>query len=263
MLQVLGPQQRRLVLAVLVLSVVAIAAIWFFMRDEEVPPPRSSGPAPVVLVHGYGGNSSAMASIAARLEREGLEVTSLDLPDGGRGDLEASAGVVAAAVDAIGAEHVDLIGFSAGGVVVRAYLEHFDGIDKARYVITLGSPHHGTTLGGAIILADPGLCVDACAQMAPGSEFLEELNEPDETPAGPVFVTVWTILDETVTPPDTAELDGAINVQVQSVCPASRAGHGDLPRDPMVLGLILETLRGDLRAAPDEASCQRLTALGR
>lgn len=250
-------------LAAVLLASALAAAVLFLMRNDEVPLPRSKGPAPVVLVHGYGGDSSAMASIAARLAREGLEVTSLDLPDGGVGDIVDSAGALAAAVDAIEADHVDLIGFSAGGVVVRAYLEHLGGLDRVRFVITLGSPHHGTTLGGAAVRVDPSLCVDACAQMAPGSEFLQDLNEPDETPPGPVFVSVWTALDETVTPPETAVLEGAINVEVQSVCPVLRSAHGDLVREPMVLGLIVRTVRGELSSPPDEAGCRALVELGR
>ncbi len=265
MLQALSPARRRLVVAVVALSLAAVAAALFFLvnDNDEIPLPRSGGSAPVVLVHGYGGDSSAMASIAARLGREGLEVISVDLPDGGIGDISESARVLADAVAGTGAANVDLVGFSAGGVVARAYLEQLGGLARARYVITLGSPHHGTSIAGAAVLTDPGLCIDACAQLAPGSGLLEELNEPDETPPGPVFVTVRTSLDETVIPPDTAMLDGAINIEVQSVCPGSRSGHGDLVRDPLVLGVIVETLTGKLREAPDEASCERLTALGR
>lgn len=263
MLAALSPRRRLLVLGLLAFGFVLVASALFFSRDEQIPAPRSAGPAPVVLVHGYGGDSSSMASIAARLQREGLQVTAVDLPNGGTGDIEESARTVADAVESTGAAHVDLIGFSAGGVVVRSFLEHFDGVERARYVITLGSPHHGTSIAAAAAFSDPGLCVDACQQITPGSAFLEELNEPDETPQGPVFVSIWTSLDETVTPPDTAVLDGAINVEVQSVCRDSQTGHGDLPRDPMVLGLIVRTLTGQLRAVPDEASCRTLSELGR
>ncbi len=244
------------------LTALTLVAVVLLLRTQSEPPPRASGPVPVVLVHGFGGDSSAMAAIQARLQREGLQVTSVDLPGGGIGDITESAGTVAAAVEATRSSTVDLIGFSMGGLVIRAYLEHHDGLHRARHVVTLGSPHHGTNIAGAAAVADPGLCTGACEQMTPGSGFLEELNEPDETPAGPSFVTVWTSFDETVTPPETATLEGAVNVQVQSVCPTSTAGHGDLPRDPMVLGLIVQTLRGKTLTAPEPNDCQRLSRLG-
>ena len=203
-----------------------------------------------------------MGAIEARLEREGRQVVSVDLPDGGTGDITGSARVVADAVEATGSPTVDLIGFSMGGLVVRSYVNDLGGAGRARYVITLASPHHGTDVAGLAAFADPSACTGACDQMAPGSEFLNDLNDPDETPEGPAFVTVWTERDETVTPPDSAELDGALNIKIQDVCPGTRIGHGDLVGDPAVLGLIVETLDGRLRDVPDPQRCDALTALG-
>ena len=67
--------------------------------------------------------------------------------------------------------------------------------------------------------------------MASDSDLLAGLNGGDETPDGPTWVSIWTTQDETVTPPDSARLDGALNLTVQSVCADARVGHGDLPRE--------------------------------
>ena len=236
-------------------AVIVAVVLAVLMRDEEPPAVALGGePLPVVLVHGYGGSSESMSAIEARLQREGRQVTSVDLPNGGTGDIVTSARSVAAAVQASGSRKVDLIGFSMGGVVVRAYLEELGGSAHARYVITLASPHHGTDIAGLAALADPGLCTGACRQLAPDSAFLEELNEPDETPQGPGFVAVWTERDETVTPPESAELEGALNIKIQDVCPTSQIGHGDMARDPVVMGIIVTTVTGKLSAPPDEGS---------
>ena len=44
--------------------------------------------------------------------------------------------------------------------------------------------------------------------------------------------------DRTVTPTDSAELEGALNIEVQELCPASTTTHGGLPGDPVVLATL-------------------------
>lgn len=203
-----------------------------------------------------------MAAIEQRLRADGRQVVSVELPNGGTGDILESARVVDQAVAQAGAEVVDLIGFSMGGVVVRAYVADLGGADRARYVVTLASPHHGTDIAGLAAFADPSACTGACAQLAPESEFLADLNDPDETPEGPAFVTVWTDRDETVTPPESAELDGALNIKIQDVCRDATIGHGDVVSEPVVLGLIIETLSGRLAGVPGPDRCVGLASLG-
>lgn len=209
---------------------------------EVEPRLRDDGVVPVVLVHGYGGDSSMMSDIAERLRAEGHEVVPVDLPLGGIGDVEDSVEAVAAAAEKTRAPEVDLVGFSAGGVVARAYADSLDEEERPRVIVTLASPHHGTK----ITAAAGELCVGACEQLSPGSPFLEELNEPDETPPGTEFVSVWTAYDRVVTPPRSATLDGAVNVRLQDLCPGSRAGHVDMLRDPAVLDVVVQALAGDL-----------------
>jgi hypothetical protein len=94
----------------------------------------------------------------------------------------------------------------------------------------------------------------------PGSDLLDGLAE---APAGPAWVSVWTAQDETVTPPESARLSGAVDVEVQQICPDARVTHGQLPRDPLVIGLVSRALgRSALVAAPPPAQCDALRALG-
>jgi triacylglycerol lipase len=104
----------------------------------------------------------------------------------------------------------------------------------------------------------PGQCPLGCQQIVTDSALLAALNAGDETPEGPTWVSIWTTQDETVTPPDSARLDGALNLPVQSVCAQARVGHGDLPRDPLVQQMVVAELAAGnpVELGPDD--CRRL-----
>ncbi|MGY1711619.1 lipase family alpha/beta hydrolase [Geodermatophilus sp. SYSU D00758] len=150
-------------------------------------------PGPVLLVPGYGGSTAALKPLADRLGAEGRDTTVVALPGDGTGDLAASAAALATAVDAAlertGAAAADVVGYSAGGVVARLWVAG-GGADVARRVVTLGSPHHGTTLADLAATLAPERCPEACRQLGTASPVLAGLNAGDETPAGPDWVSI-------------------------------------------------------------------------
>jgi triacylglycerol esterase/lipase EstA (alpha/beta hydrolase family) len=262
----LSPARRRVVLGFLVLALAAAAALvgTLAFRSVSAPagPVAQEKPGPVLLVPGYGGDTGSLQSLADVLTAAGRDVTVVALPGDGTGDLNASADALGAAVDAArartGEPTVDVVGYSAGGLVARLWVA--DGhADVVRRVLTLGSPHHGTSLADLAGDVAPGSCPVGCQQMASDSDLLAGLNRGDETPSGPTWVSVWTTRDETVTPPESARLAGALNLPVQSVCAGARVGHGDLPRDPLVQQIVLaELAAGDpVRLGP--ADCAGLS----
>jgi triacylglycerol lipase len=261
----LSPRRRALLavtaVAVAVALAAAVAAAAGLWRRAE-PPLTRAAEVPVLLVPGYNGTPGSLRVLAARLRSAGRQVEVVGLPDRGTGDLRASARVLGDAVDRTGAARVDLVGFSAGGVVVRVLLEDPARALRARRVVLLGTPNHGTELAGAATAFDPGLCSGACAQLVPGSSLLAELNRGDETPPGPEFFSIWTELDQTVLPPATAALEGAANIPVQDVCASARLGHGGLVTDPLALGLVVEALAGTLPQEPGAGDCAALRAAG-
>jgi triacylglycerol lipase len=269
MLAGLAPARRRLVLAVLVLLVTGLAAVVvslvFRSSASGSPHPAQSDPGPVLLVPGYGGSTGALQVLADRLTAAGRDATVVPVPGNGTGPLEDSAAALGTAVGAArartGAATVDLVGYSAGGVVVRLWIA--DGhADVVRRVVTLGAPQHGTTiadLAGSVLPAD---CPAGCQELATGSDLLRRLNAGDETPDGPTWVSIWTTQDQTVTPPDSARLAGALNLTVQSVCADAQVSHGDLPRDPLVGGLVLRELAAGSPVPLGRADCAAVRAPG-
>jgi triacylglycerol esterase/lipase EstA (alpha/beta hydrolase family) len=261
---VVSPRRRALVVAAALAVVVALGAVtaaagWWRRAEPEL---ARAGEVPVLVVPGYNGTAASVGTLAARLRADGRLVVVVDLPDRGTRDLRASARALAAAADRTGAARVDLVGYSAGGVVIRLLLADPARALRARRVVLLGTPNHGTELAGAAAALDPGMCGSVC-QLAPGSGLLAELNRGDETPPGPRFFSIWSARDQTVVPPATAALDGAANIRVQDVCPSAGLGHGDLIINPLALGLVVEALAGTLPDPPGAGDCAALRAAGR
>jgi len=65
-----------------------------------------------------------------------------------------------------------------------------------------------------------------------------------------------------VQPPDSARLPGAVNVPLQSICPGVTIAHGQLPTAPLVVGIVLRTLRSAALTAPRPSDCHSLQTLG-
>ena len=248
-------------------TVIAVAVVaWLTVlgpaSDPVVAAPQDR-PGPVLLVPGYGGATESLQVLAVRLRAAGREASVVPLPDDGTGDLRQAALALGAAVNratAAGAPSVDLVGYSAGGVIARLWVAQSRAAGIRR-VITLGSPHHGSQVAGIGAVLAPNLCPEACRQLVPGSDLLTALNkgqegaEAGETVAGPQWLSLWTDVDEVVTPPVSARLDGAVNVSVQQLCPTSRVAHGTLPRDPLVTRVVLESLSSVTLREP-QAGCR-------
>ena len=263
----ISPRRRLLLSGVAVLVAALAAVVVVAVSGTTVAPreglPAQDRPGTVLLVPGYGGGKGALTQLSDRIhEKTGRQAEVLTLAGDGTGDLLAQVNVLADAVERAykgGAPSVDVIGYSAGGVVAQLWVSRNGGEHQARRVVSLGAPLHGTTLATTGNVLVPGACPVACQQLAPGSALLREL-EAQPLPAGLPWLSVWTENDETVTPPESARLEGAVNVAIQQVCPADRAAHGDLPTDPAVTGLVLRALGAAPLSAPGPADCAALSS---
>jgi len=258
----LSPRRRLLVAAVALLVAagavaagVAVSAGGSARAVTGYPP--QDRPGPVLLVPGYGGQTGSLSVLAARIRSTGRTATVVHLPGNGTGDLNADASVLNAAVTQAldgGAPSVDVIGYSAGGVVALLWARHDDGPAKARRVITLGSPYHGAQIAAGATGFVPGACPVACQQLVPGSSLLRGLDATP-VPQRPRWMSLWTTDDQVVTPPGSARLAGAINVPIQSVCPDERISHGQLPTNPVVTAIVLQAIGTGPIRRPTPADC--------
>jgi triacylglycerol lipase len=257
------PARRRAFVggvALLAAAAVCAAAVAIVVRlvGDRSPTalPAQDRPGPVLLVPGYGGSTTSLRVLGRRIAATGRAVTVLRLPGDGTGSLSQVAGEINAVVTRLlhqGAPSVDIIGYSAGGVATLLWARENDGSTKARRVVTLGSPFHGTLLAGSAAGFAPIACPVACRQLVPGSSLLAGVAAG--APGGLRWLSLWTTDDTTVSPPDSARLAGAIDVPVQSVCPQQRITHSELPASPVVAAMVLGAIGAGPIARPSPADC--------
>ncbi len=241
--------------------------------------PTPDHPRPVVLLHGTNDTSAAFADLAATLRAQGYAVFALDYGretasvrgragGAGTGEIYDSAREIALFVDkvlsATGADQVDLVGHSQGGLHAHAYVRGggrfdrpgFAAADRVGRVVTLGSTVHGASplgpVDGAAHLRGvvPGLDAflgPSARQQVRGSDVLAWLAaEPDAAP-GVRYTSIASRFDHTVRPQSAQHLapgPNVTNIWLQDVDPASTTSHADLPRDPLVIRLVMSALEG-------------------
>ncbi|GAA4930936.1 esterase/lipase family protein [Streptomyces coeruleoprunus] len=226
--------------------------------------PGAAHPHPVVLVHGTFENRYAnWAGLAPRLKEAGYCVYALNhggaegAPLQGTGDIVASAGQLASFVDrvraATGAAEVDLVGHSQGGLMPRYYIDRLGGAAKVHRLVSLTSPHHGTTLQGMGLLARAvpgaddlfGASCRACEQQIVASDFLRDLNSGEMAHPAVDHTVVTTVHDQVVTPFTSSYLPPSAHVTnhtVQTYCLTNRSDHTTISYDPVAARLVLNAL---------------------
>lgn len=61
-------------------------------------------------------------------------------------------------------------------------------------------------------------------------------------------------------PPDSARLDGALNMTVQSVCRTAQLSHTDVPASPLVGRMVLAELASGAPVPLRAADCRRFSS---
>jgi triacylglycerol lipase len=185
---------------------------------EETQLETSAARNPVILCHGFigGYGLTPWGIMKDRLVRDGWnqdQIFEIYYKDPVFASNVQNAQELAAYVQNVlkltGANKVDLIAHSMGGLSARYYIKFLGGVNYVDDYVSLGTPQHGTLLADIPLL--PLLSAGAI-EMRPGSTFLTKLNNGDETPGSVSYTSIYSYIDELVFPYTTCKLnDGAAN----------------------------------------------------
>ncbi|MFF5446044.1 esterase/lipase family protein [Streptomyces sp. NPDC012888] len=206
---------------------------------------------PVLLLHGFSDNRSVFVLLRRALGAGGRRVEAYNYSPL-TVDLRAAAQLLGRRVEELcagsGQDRVDLVGHSLGGLVARYYVQRLGGDARVRTLVTLGTPHAGTTVA-PFLDAHP-----LVRQMRPGSAVLAELAAPAPG-CRTRCVAFWSEFDELMAPTASARIDHpdliSENVQVTGI------GHLALAVHPAVIEAVRRVLDGPVRlsgAPPGAAS---------
>jgi triacylglycerol lipase len=222
-------------------------------------PSCRSADRPVVLLHGTFSSVRADFSVLVpALLAAGRCVYGLDYGNGGRASVRQSAVEVTAFIDQVlvqtGADQVDVVGFSQGGLVLRTGLRLTGLAPKVAVAVLIAPSFHGST--SPLLTALPAAICPACADQAAGSALLTELDAGGDLD-GAVRYAVVSSANDTIVTPVAAQVpqgpaDRVTSIQVQDSCPAEQIDHVSLRANPGVLSWVIDALQTG--GSPDPAA---------
>ncbi|MDH5588779.1 MAG: hypothetical protein OEZ65_03270 [Gemmatimonadota bacterium] len=191
---------------------------------------------PVLLVPGWFDTERDLAALRIRLISAGwppdrVETITFAQPTGSnRSHADELERAIAELTGRTGAERIDVVAHSMGGLATRWYLLTRGG-RRVRRAVFLGSPHHGT-YAAYLAWGQGG------SDMEPESPFLDTLNAAPPVPPEVEAITIRTPLDTRILPGESATLPGVPDFEV--CCPT----HAGLLRNLDVFRLVRRFLSG-------------------
>lgn len=252
-------------------TALVVAATVLGLVPSASPAGAQTSPRPVLLVGGFGTPDSYLDTITFLDDDYQVYTQPLAPWWGitGAASMSDSAQLVADKVDQImaetGADKVDIIGHSLGAPVVRYYVKFLGGLTKVDGVVSLGGVNYGIPAqsgnpladlitGTACVLGAP-ICPQIFYLDVPGNTpFLLALNNPDPTPGALDYFHFWTETDEGGDP-NYPDLDGALIVKVQDMCPGRVVNHVDEWEDAAMQTLMAAALERQLQPGGPLPAC--------
>ena len=201
--------------------------------QPPTPSPRFAPPeagVPVLLVPGWLDTGRELAALRIRLLGSGWPGSSVEAltfartTGSNRDHAVELATAVTALLERTGADQIDIVAHSMGGLATRWYLLITEDA-PVRRVVFIASPHRGT-------LSAHLSWGDAREEMMPESPFLDTLNARAPVPSGVDVITIRTSVDTHVVPAESATLPGVADYRL--CCPT----HAGLLRDQEVFDIL-------------------------
>lgn len=200
--------------------------------------PVASEKDPVVFVHGFTGSASSFENMKQWLVSQGWPSNYLyaiqysNTTGSSIDNAYELQSFIKNVLRQTKASKVDIVAHSMGGLSTRYYVKYLEGAQKVDDVVTLGSPHHGTSSSYF------GLWTQGAREMVPGSAFLNDLNSEDETPNGSdssstiQYTSIYSNSDTVINPYTSSIINGAENIEISGV------SHSGLLTDSSVRSLV-------------------------
>lgn len=206
------------------------------LGGEIVPPATSRIPAPVLLVPGWSDGADELTALRDRFLRSGWPATyvravEFDDPTGSnRAHAEELARVADALRASTGAQRIDVVAHSMGGLATRLWIAT-DGQEVVRRVVFVASPHLGTWTS-LIAVGEGG------REMRPGSELLQELAASAQAGSPSNALTLRSATDLHIVPNSSSTLPGVPDIEV--CCPTHAGLLDDLPTFRRIRTFLLD-----------------------
>ena len=167
---------------------------------------------PILLLHGIDDTAEKMARLGAHLSSKGWICGAMTMtPSDGSRPLDVLAQQVAKGIEKqFGAQTIDLVAFSMGGMIARYYLQRLGGLERVKRFVTICTPHHGTLT--ARLSSNP-----VAKQLRPGSDFLADLDRDVQSLSKLIVTSIYTPFDLMIVPSTSTFLSFAYNVPVRSL----------------------------------------------
>lgn len=234
--------------------------------------PGADKPNPVILVHNTTGSRQlTWQTFAPLLANEGYCVFALTYGTltsgswpvdtiGGLGPIARSAQQLSSFVDEVltetGAEKVDVLSHSQGTLVAAHWIRFLDGAQRTERAISLAPLWEGTHVvsGDGLMLDVQYAACPACAEMAPGSRYLEEFADADPFVDAVSYTNILTTHDDVVQPYTSgyADAPNVTNIVLQDICASAKTSHLGMLADRLTAALVRSTLDP---GSPEPSGC--------